>query len=120
MPSIQITSPTAGQQFSLQRDPMNFQVVLPQVNLSVNNPSSGMRGDALVVRATENPPASTKQVLQPTNPTSNPADCPLKNVMVVGAPTPGGGYESFKVAAWARIDGVVYAANPVSIQIKVI
>jgi len=117
MPSIQIISPAPGEQFILTRNPMSSQVMLPCVKLQITDPDPQMNGDALVVRSTQNPPPSTSRVLSPG---AAPGQYELKNVMVVGAPSPGGGYESFKVCAWARIAGHTLSANPVTIQLKVI
>jgi hypothetical protein len=119
MPSIQITYPVAGQQFTLQRDPMSFQVILPKVVVLVADPATDMRGDALVVRAFENPAASTTSPLTPGDPNANPTECTLNNVRVIGAPGTGGSYESFKVVAWARVNGVLCSSGPVFIQLKV-
>ena len=117
MPSVQIVSPVSGQQFILSRDPMSFQVLLPCVTLHIADPDPQMKGDALVVRSTQNPPASTKRTLTAGQ---TPGEYQLADVIVVGAPSPGGGYESFKVCAWAKIGGNILAAVPVTIQIKVL
>lgn len=117
MPSIQITSPVPGEQFLLTRDPMTSQVMIPCVKLQITDPDPQMNGGALVVRSTQNPPPSTTRVLTPG---TAPGQYQLTNVMVVGAPSPGGGYESFKVCAWARIAGNTLSATPVTIQLKVI
>lgn len=117
MPSIDIIYPAAGDQLTLTRDAMSSQVMLPCVKLHITDPDNQMSGDALVVRSTQNPPPSTNRLLTPE---ASPGQYQLTNVMVVGAPSPGGVYESFKVCAWARIGGNTYSATPVGIQIKVI
>jgi hypothetical protein len=117
MPSIRIVSPLSGAQLILTRDPMSSQVMLPCVTLQIIDPDPQMNGDALVVRSPQNPLPSNTRVLTPG---VAPGQYQLTNVMVVGAPSPGGVYESFKVCAWAQISGSTLAAAPVSIQIKVI
>lgn len=117
MPSLEIVDPVPDQQFTLRRDPTTFQVVLPTVTVRITQPASQMLGDALVVRATQNPPASTTKSLTPSG---NPDEYQFNNVLVVGAPVPGGVYESFKVCAWAKINGNTFTAATIPIKIKVI
>jgi hypothetical protein len=117
MPSIEIIAPTDGQQFTLPRDPTNFQVVLPSVTVRIVEPSANMQGDALVVRGTENPASSTTKPLVPG---ATPNQYQFTRVLVVGAPSPNGVYEAFKVCAWAKINGNTVAATPIPIKIKVV
>ncbi len=117
MPSIQIVSPTPDQQLTLLRDPMSMQVRLPCVKLRISDTEPQLMGDALVVRTTQNPPAS---ITRPLTATGTAGDYQLTDVLVVGAPSPGGGYESFKVCAWAKIAGNIVTAATVAVQLKVI
>jgi hypothetical protein len=117
MPSLQIISPLSGEHFTLTRDPMSSQVMLPCVTLRISEPDLQMKGDALVVRSTQNPLSS---IFRPLFPAEAPGEYRLTSVMVVGPPSPGGVYESFKICAWAKIAGNIFSATPVPIQIKVI
>ncbi|MFN7805482.1 MAG: hypothetical protein ACK5TO_15790 [Planctomycetaceae bacterium] len=117
MPSLEIIDPAIDQHFILRRDPTNFQIVLPTVTVRTSPLTSQILGDALVVRATLNPPPSTIKTLTPSG---NPDEYQFTNVLVVGAPVPGGVYESFKVCAWIKINGNTFTASTIPIQIKVI